>query len=123
MLCGGEGDVWCDVCENQPLEYFGRVTKKGNRSVGGWLCGCLEWFQDGNYFGCFPLVGDSIVNYGMIKNGCEGPDGDRPQVLKVPVGDAIRACGASGGGGIYCGLDGLGSEWRREIGVRALSVL
>ena len=56
------------------------------------------WFEDGNYFGCFPLVGDTIVSYGVIKNGCEGPDGDRPQVFKVPVGDAIRACGASRGG-------------------------
>ena len=78
MLCGGEGDMWCDVCENQPLEYFDRVTQEGDRSVGGWFCGRLVWFENGNYFGCFPLVGDSIVNDGMVKNGGEGPDGDRP---------------------------------------------
>ena len=91
VLCGGEGDMWCDVCENQPLEYFDRVAEKGDRSVGGWLCGCLVWFQDGNYLGYFPLVGDTIVDDRMVEDGCEGPDGDRLQMFEVPVGDAIRA--------------------------------
>ena len=123
VLCGGEGNVWCDVCENQPLEYFDRVTKEGDRSVGGWLCGCLVWFQDGNYFGFFPKGGDTIVGYGLVEDGGEGPDGDRPQMFKVPVGNAIRACGAGGRGFVYCGLDGLGGKGGREVSVEALSVL
>ena len=88
------GDIWCEVCENQPLKYFDRVTEEGDGSVGGWFCGCLVWFQDWDYFRYFPLIRDTIVNYGMVENGGEGPDGDRPQVLQVPVGNAIRACGS-----------------------------
>ena len=123
MLRGGQWDIWCDVCENQPLEYFDGVTKEGYRSVGGWLCGCLVWFQDWYYFCYFPLVGNTIVNYGMVENGGEGPDGDRPQVLQVPVGDALRASGAGVFGGVYCGFDGLWGERGWEVCVRALSVL
>ena len=68
MLCRGEGNEWCDVCENQPLEYFDGVTKEGDGSVGGWLCGCFVGFEDGNYFGSFPLVGYSIVGYGVVED-------------------------------------------------------
>ena len=41
---------------------------------------------------------------------CEGPDGYRPDMFKVPVGYAIRVCGTCGFGAVfYC--FGHGGEW------------
>ena len=38
------------------------------------------------------------MDYGVVEDGGEGPDGNRTQVFQVPVGDAVGAGGASGGG-------------------------
>ena len=85
VLSRGQGNVWCDVCENQPLEYFDRVAELGNRSVGGWFGGCFVGLEEGDYFRCFPKVGDGVVSYGVVENGSEGPDGNRSQMFEMTV--------------------------------------
>ena len=61
--------------------------------------------------------------YGVVEYVSEGPDGYRPKVLQVPVGDAIRACAGGGFCEFYCGLGHAGGDWRWGVGVGSLSAL
>ena len=115
--------MWCDVCENQPLEYFDRVAELGYRSVGGWFGGGFVGFENGDDFCGLPDVGYGIVTDREIKDVGEGPDGDRPKMLQVPVGDAIRAGAGGGFGELYCGLGHVGGDWRWRVSVGTLSAL
>ena len=44
----------------------------------------------------------------MVEYVYEGPDGYRPKMLQVPVGDAIKASVGGGFCEIYCGLGRVG---------------
>ena len=60
------------------------------------MCGGFVGFEDGNNFGGFPKVGDGVVSEGGVEDFRQDPNGYRPQVLEVTVGDTIGACGTGG---------------------------
>ena len=46
----------------------------------------------------------------MVEYVRKGPDGYRPKMLQMPVGDAIRAGAGGGFCEIYCGLGHVGGD-------------
>ena len=49
--------------------------------------------------------------HGKVTYVCKGPDGYLPEMLQVPVGDAIRVRVDGGFCEIYCGLGQVGGDW------------
>ena len=60
-----------------------------------------------------------VVDYCMIADVGEGPNGYRPKVFQVPIGYAIGACGSCWLGAVYCCFCNVGGE-RRGGSVRGL---
>ena len=59
----------------------------------------------------------------MVEYVCEGPDGYRPKMHQVPVGDAIKASAGGGFCEIYCGLGYVEGDLGRGVGIGSLSAL
>ena len=64
-----------------------------------------------------------VVYYRMFEYVCESPDGYRPKMPQVPVGDAIRTSARGGFCENYCGLGHVGDDWGWAVGVGSLSAL
>ena len=79
----------------------------------------------GDLFGfkMVPDVGYCVVYSGMVEYVCEGPDGYRPEMLQVPVGDAIRVSAGGWFCEIYCGLGHVRGDREWGVGVGSLSAL
>ena len=74
-----------DVKENQPLKDFGKGGKKGDGSVGGWLCRRLVRFKKRNDFCELPGVGNGVAGDGEVEDSGEGADGVGTEMFEVNV--------------------------------------
>ena len=59
--------------------------------------------------------------YGVVEYVRDGPDGYRPKMLQVPIGNAIKASAGGWFCKIYCGLGHVGCD--RRWGGRCLVVV